>query len=943
MKKNVLFMCAFVFLYGFTLMTYGQYKDGRKWYNTSTMTRAIFPDQPIGAIPPVTIKKIRPNTKPHIYHTPAGVVTVNPNFRVHPSNIHQSEVPIVSSSVNRDWLFGSSNAFTNNSILISEGIYLSTNGGQTWFGSDTCGATPLTSHGGDPGPAIGPDGTIYMSYLDLYGNGVHCGVSTDFGTTWGATHNLVSGSMDKNLTTVNEISSSPYYGRVLVAWSDFNQSNPPVMVSWSSNDGSTWSTATDINTPNSGHYCQGVNPQVGPNGEFYIVWANPISSSPYTEDYMGFAKSTDGGVTWTVNNDVYDVNGIRGNLSDKNGIRVNGFPWMAVDRSGGSRNGWIYVVEGEKNLAPAGSDPDIIFHRSTDGGTTWSAGIRVNQDALNDGADQYMPAVCVGDDGSINVVYYDSRNTAANQAEVYMSHSTDGGDSWTDVLVSDHTFTPAPIPGLAGGYQGDYIGIAPSSNGVYYPLWCDNSTGIYQAWTAAVTFEPPCLSVDPPTNPNPADGATGVSKDLAQLTWDNGTGVDSNEVFFGTSPANLTMVQAGSLSNSYNIPSGTLQYNTNYYWRIKQIGDTCNVSGPVWSFTVMQDPNLVIDTLFNDPFTSGCGNWTITNDGGTCVWDCNHTADEYNLGSTAASGTVLAADADFCGSGSSLLSTATLTTPINASIYTQVVLEWDQDWLTYQTGDNAYVEVSTDGGTNWTLVVSWLGLDASDQHESYDISALVAGHSFQVRFRTIQPTWDWWWAVDNVTVIGQYSLPVEFTSFNAATNESNVSLNWATATETNNKGFEIQRKSEKGDFAKIGFVNGAGTSSQPHTYSYVDSKLTTGKYTYRLKQVDLDGSFAYSKEVNVNVNVPLKFGLDQNYPNPFNPTTEINYTIAKDGLVSLTVYNSLGQEVEKLVNGVVTAGQHRVSFDASRLASGVYYYRLVSNGNNLVKKMMLLK
>ncbi len=185
--------------------------------------------------------------------------------------------------------------------------------------------------------------------------------------------------------------------------------------------------------------------------------------------------------------------------------------------------------------------------------------------------------------------------------------------------------------------------------------------------------------------------------------------------------------------------------------------------------------------------------------------------------------------------------------------------------------------------------------------------------------------------------------PVEFTSFNASVNNGSVAINWATATETNNKGFEIQRKSENGNYAKIGFINGAGTSAQPHTYSYVDSKLTAGKYIYRLKQVDLNGTYDYSKEVNVTVNVPLAFGLDQNYPNPFNPTTEINYTIAKDGYVSLTIFNTLGQEVTKLVDGVVTAGKHMVSFNASKLASGVYYYRLQQNSKVSVKKMMLLK
>lgn len=107
-----------------------------------------------------------------------------------------------------------------------------------------------------------------------------------------------------------------------------------------------------------------------------------------------------------------------------------------------------------KNLAPAGSDADIILHRSTDGGTTWSSGIRVNQDALNNGKVQYCPALVVGGDGSINVVYYDNRNISTDSATVYLSRSTDGGNTWTDLEVADHHFKPKPIAGLAGGYQG---------------------------------------------------------------------------------------------------------------------------------------------------------------------------------------------------------------------------------------------------------------------------------------------------------------------------------------------------------------------------------------------------------------------------------------------------------------------------------------------------------
>ena len=174
-------------------------------------------------------------------------------------------------------------------------------------------------------------------------------------------------------------------------------------------------------------------------------------------------------------------------------------------------------------------------------------------------------------------------------------------------------------------------------------------------------------------------------------------------------------------------------------------------------------------------------------------------------------------------------------------------------------------------------------------------------------------------------------------------------LNWKTATETNNKGFEVERqvsskqKSVSSQWEKIGFVGGYGTTTDPRSYSFTDQNLSSGNYEYRLKQIDFDGSYEYSNIVEVEVNAPLQFALSQNYPNPFNPSTQIEYTIPEDGYVSLKVYNALGQEVANLVNGIQKAGSHDVTFNASSVSSGVYYYRIESGENVSVKKMMVIK
>jgi hypothetical protein len=186
-------------------------------------------------------------------------------------------------------------------------------------------------------------------------------------------------------------------------------------------------------------------------------------------------------------------------------------------------------------------------------------------------------------------------------------------------------------------------------------------------------------------------------------------------------------------------------------------------------------------------------------------------------------------------------------------------------------------------------------------------------------------------------------LPVELTSFAASVSNGQVVLNWSTATEINNMMFEVERKTTNGEFHRIGYVNGAGTTQDEQTYSYIDSKVDAGKYIYRLKQIDFSGEFEYSNQVEVEVIAPTQFGLSQNYPNPFNPSTQISYSIADAGIVKLSVYNLLGQQVALLVNEQQDAGKYNVSFDASQLSSGTYFYKLESGQQHEVKKMILTK
>lgn len=199
-----------------------------------------------------------------------------------------------------------------------------------------------------------------------------------------------------------------------------------------------------------------------------------------------------------------------------------------------------------------------------------------------------------------------------------------------------------------------------------------------------------------------------------------------------------------------------------------------------------------------------------------------------------------------------------------------------------------------------------------------------------------------------------HMLPVELTHFSATLMKGKVELKWNTATEIDNYGFEIERKyeesdpvnlqSKSGSWEKVGFVAGNGNSNSAKEYSFTDKVLKEGSVSYRLKQIDSDGSFSYSNEIKVEIEIPKNFVLYQNYPNPFNPTTTIEFTLAEDGFTLLKVYDIFGGEVTTLVKQELRAGEiHKVEFDATGLASGIYFYRLESKNQTQIKKLIFLK
>jgi len=404
------------------------------------------------------------------------------------TNITESENSIFVDPNNADNILNSNNStsWSGGSVgtLYGANYFQSANGGATWGGSYQ-GAGG--SNSGDPTTAIGLSGRQYVNFISSSsGQGI---AYSDNGTTWNtATVAPNPGSLaDKNHMWIDNGLLSQYEGNLYVAWTPFGGSDDAeIVIARSTNDGLGWSSPLNISSAvNAGSHNQGVNIQTGPNGEVYVVWAI-YDGWPTDETAMGFAKSTNGGVSYgSATRIINNIRGIRTTETLKN-HRVNSFPSMAVDISGGPNNGNIYIVWSNVGVpgTNTGTNISVYMIRSTNGGSSWSTPVRINQNTFTEGKEAYFPwIVCDAETGTLSVVFYDDRNTSSTSCEAFAANSFDGGVTWEDFVVSDVSFTPSAIPGLAGGYMGDYLGIT-AKGGKVYPCWTDTRGGLYMTYVS---------------------------------------------------------------------------------------------------------------------------------------------------------------------------------------------------------------------------------------------------------------------------------------------------------------------------------------------------------------------------------------------------------------------------------------------------------------------------
>ncbi len=417
------------------------------------------------------------------------------------TTIRQSENSVFIDPDNPQYVLNSNNSDIGGSIYGANYIH-SANAGQTWSGSHS--GAGGTNHG-DPATAIARNGRQFVGFINN-SSGQSCAWS-DNGTTWNpVVISTTTDLLDKNHLMIDTRASGTYSGYLYSAWTRFQSghaNDTDIEFSRSTNNGTSWSTPINIsNAIAAGSHNQGVNIQTGPNGEVYTVWAvyDDWATGVYEEDALGFARSTNGGASFSAATRIHNnIKGTRSwpiNDAGKN-MRINSFPSMAVDISGGAYNGYIYVVWANMGVpgTNTGTNVSVYCMRSTNGGTSWGIPVRVNQYYAADFASFFPWITCDPVTGRLFCIFYDDRNlgSTSSACEVWVAYSENGGASWSDFRVGDVSFTPSPMSGLASGYFGDYLGIS-ARDGWVYPCWTDNRSGRALTYVSPINFGDNCVA-----------------------------------------------------------------------------------------------------------------------------------------------------------------------------------------------------------------------------------------------------------------------------------------------------------------------------------------------------------------------------------------------------------------------------------------------------------------
>lgn len=673
----------------------------------------------------------------------------------------------------------------------------------------------------------------------------------------------------------------------------------------------------------------------------------------------GFLKTTDAGLTWAPLPSVvpgnayciyaFDENNIILGSATGNTLKTTdgGTSWATIYAAGTSLIWSIDFMDANTGMV-GGIDAALAY--TTDAGATWTVantGIPATSDFFDIDYRQNR-FYATGDPFSM---YY-----TTDLGTTWNAIANTGGAPWTSSIfksgfITDDEFVSVGTSGIIKRTTISTTTTVVLNNwlkaGIAYDNWAESSTGrvIAVGSTGAGSSSDQVIystngGEDWAVGINSTPGLAFYSLSMVSPLIGYAACADLNVYKTADGGANWVLLTQPAVSTSDLRAASFLDENNGYVFGADGLGYKTTDGGTTWTALTTGITGTLYGSHFldlNTGFICGAaGNVSKTTDGGTTF--------------------------------------TPLTTNNTSTIYTVYMVNSN---VGYASGSSGKVRKTTDGGTTWSTI------DVGNTSPTlYDIqfidenNGITCGSTGRVYSTTDGGAT---WSFENTGASTLYSvyiekastgfssvylsgsgglvqknsnliIPVELTSFTASVQGNEITLNWSTATELNNQGFEIQKKSLNGEFEKIAFIAGFGTTSEPKSYSYKDINSLSGKVVYRLKQIDFDGSFEYSNSIEVDFGLtPKDYALYQNYPNPFNPSTSIKFALPSTSDVRIEIFNMLGESIGILSDGIKEAGYHTLSWNAPNVASGIYFYSIQAKsleGNkdfNSVKKMLLVK
>ncbi len=844
------------------------------------------------------------------------------------------------------------------------GIWKTTNGGQNWV--DKSGDLNLLTFGAiaiDPSnPDIiyaGSGEAIWLFNTTTFeGDGLY--KSTNGGDNWTRITNGFGSQ-----TQFSNIEVSPTNSNIVLASLGTGNFNNPGVTNqgvWRSSDaGITWTRVINL----TGAFDVAFHPT---DGNFaYAVIGN-------RETANGFYISTDAGVTW---------------VNSSSGLpEIDLYMGRLQFDIAPSNPSTIYTVVHNYDV-PISGNMRTCAYKSTNGGANWAQiSFGINIAGTYDGstvADQgsYDLCIAVNPTNPDNVFLGNVELSKTNDGSKFSFIRNPAGynsgvsawDSYTHVDIHNVMFAPSNPNILYVCCDG---GIYKSTNGGTDFFHINNGINTIQFYRVA----------SHPTNPSilyggAQDNGNFSTTDKGATTWKFETSGDGMECFVDYSNANNVFMstQNGSLNKSTDagvtwtnvVGSSSATAWTTPFWQHPTVSTAIYAGynrgiirslnrGNTWSYLVsslVASPNTITSVAHspvNPLYMLAAASYNTTspvllkstNEGIGSSWS-NITANLTGSGFTGASIHRIVADPSdentyyitraSYSTGQVLKTTnfGTNWTDVSGDLPSITVSDLFIDPLSTNhlyAGNDFGVYFSSNGGSNWTKLSTGMPfvpvLDFSYYNNGGTRYLRAATHGrgvYEINFNS--------------------PLPVTLSAFTHSVSGRDVKLNWSTSLETNNAGFEIERANSVGEtpkYSKIGYVEGKGNTNTVTNYNYSDNNLSSGKYLYRLKQIDNNGNFEYhTLSGNVEIGTPKRFGLSQNYPNPFNPTTKIDFELPSNSRVKLSIYDVTGRMIKELVNETREAGYYTIEFNAAGLSGGIYFCKMESGSFSSVKKLMLIK